>query len=363
MAYNATAPFAHGMEIEQCRDELPHPLNGDCETARDMGFSDHHRDGSGPMEWTMPAYKSPGYLLRRFYKDTRDDDDVGAWTWTAQTSAERGCGSHVHLHMEEPDEDDEAAGLTTAERWTIAWNTAVEVLPLLAPFFCHNWQRGFRGGAARHGSTAVNQWAEGQTRRYAPDSMEANVEMPHEPTRGYDSVTLSGAEGGKPLTMEFRLNDAHPGMAVVGMLVFRRIVKQCVARGSSPKLRDRAATLSQMYRAIYDEPAGTSRGLIEAMQASTDLEFEEGRGIPTTPVHDRELEEADSMWEALAWTIRHLLRDNKGTYRRRARELVLHAGEEGSTHGPQNNGDALWSMDADQGEFEWARGPEPSAHE
>lgn len=336
------SPFTHGMEIEQFPDDLPDEVRSYTMNNYEGSLDGWHNDASGPRETSIGAFKNTKTILNRFYADTRDEDIT--WEWHASNGS-AGAGSHVHLCVAEDVFDDPLTA------WTISYNTVVETFPFLAPFFCHNWEEGFRDGTQYHRSELnIEHWAEGTLTRYSQDTVEERVNNPTRYTRSFESVTFNPAvTSGKPLTLELRANDAHPAMALNGLLLIRRLTGRAIEAGWSPKLENHRATLEACYEKIYHR--ATDVGLLTAMKEEIDggITFQEGRGLPGI-----EKREFDTMWEVM----RAIMVDNPqtpGTWRKRSHILVRSGEDE---YGPQNNPDALWNIDADRGEFEWDHGPE-----
>lgn len=347
MKTDGRSPFTHGMEIEQFPGEVPRAVENYTMNNSEGSLDGWHNDASGPRETSIGAYKTTKAILNRFYTDTRDEDLTWDWHASDGTPGNRaaGAGSHVHLNVAEDVFDD------TVTAWTIAYNTVAEVFPFLAPFFCHNWQDGFRDGTYyRSGTLNVKKWAEGQLTRLSPDSVRDRVENPTGYRREYASVTFNPAQtSGKPLTIELRANDAHPAMACNGLLLIRRLTARAIEEGWSPKLENHRETLRACYEKIYER--ATEVGLIRAMKEPIEggIVFQEGRGMP-----DTDQREFDTMWEVLR-SIQIAYPQTPGTWRKRACKLVR-AGSDACS--PHRNTDALWNIDADGDDFEWEHGPE-----
>lgn len=338
-------PISHGMEVEQCESQVP------AEILNDRGndyFGRWGHDGSGPREFEdLGPSKQVGRLLKNFCRTARQYDDTCPWNWTNTTRRGSGCGSHAHLAFEQDGVDEEEK----IEGYTIAWNTAVELTPFLAPFWCHDWSDGFRG--------SVGRWASGQTTRYSQSTVRQRLDNPR--SRTYDSVTFNPPySDGKPLTVELRLVESHPSFALVGLTFLRRIMTKAMRGGWSPKLAgDREAVLRDVYEKIYN--ASRYGGLFEAMKETREIRFQEGRGIPGT-----DKREFDNAWQVLK-KILAVNGTGKGNYDDRVKKLVKAAGEgtevggmrgeySGGELGPQNNTTAMWhTIDED---FEWEIGPE-----
>ena len=343
MKYTGKSPFTHGMEIEQFPDAAPRDVRDFTMNNQRGSLTDWHNDMSGPRETSIGAFKNTKTILNRFYADTRDEDIT--WDWHASHES-AGAGSHVHLCVAGDVFDDEIAA------WTVSYNTVLETFPFLAPFFCHNWEEGFRDGTTdSYGSQLnVEKWAEGQTTRLSQDSIRDRVERPRGFSRSYNSVTFNPAQtSGKPVTIELRANDAHPAMALNGLLLIRRLTGRAIEAGWSPKLENHHDTLDACYEKIYHR--ATEVGLLTAMQEDIEggITFQEGRGLPG--IDQREF---DTMWDVLR-AIMVAYPQTPATWRKRSHILVRSGNDE---YGPQNNPEALWNMDAERGEFTWDNGPE-----
>jgi len=351
------------MEVEQDGGVVPSTI---LEDRAGNYFGRWENDLSGPREFEdLGPSKQVKSLVSRFQETARRYDDDEPWTWHNETSSGSGCGSHAHITFADKTDGDRDRFV---EGMTIAWNSAVELTPFLAPFFCADWEDGFR--------SSVDRWASPQLTRYSQSTMEGRVRQNRQ--RTYDSVTLSPSEGSKPLTIELRLNEAHPSFALVGLTFLRRTMAKAMRGGWSPKLAgDRRDQLNRLYRAIY-------RGgdLIGAMKETGPFTFKEGRGIPGSSVL-----EYDSAWDVLL-KIMAVNGIDRGAYDDHVKKLIQAAGRgdvvevregeattgdldnrafadggvttfSGSELGPQNNTRAMWHTCDD--EFSWDVGPEVEA--
>lgn len=344
MQNDSRAPYTHGMEIEQFPNEIPSDVRNIVMSNHEGDINGWHNDASGPRETSLGPAKNVKSILSTFLDETAGRGIT--WDWHASNGSS-GAGSHVHLCMEEGVFEDPMEG------WTITYNTAVELFPFLAPYFCHNWQDGFRDGTHQGygGGLNINKWAEGQTTRYSQASIESYVENEHGYSRTYESVTFNSADSSKPVTVELRANDAHPAMALNGLLLLRRVAGCAVQAGWSPKLENHRATLNKVYEAVYETPCETEAGLMEAMQQPIEggITFKPGRGIPGV-----EQEHFETPFEVLK-AIQSAYPQTPGSWRRRGEILVASADD---AHSPHENTDALWNIDADVGEFTWDNGPD-----
>lgn len=345
MKHDGRSPFTHGMEIEQFPDLLPRDVRAQVMNNDRGALTDWHNDASGPRETSIGAYKNCKTILNRFYKGTRDEGVTWDWHSANATSGRgAGAGSHVHLCVAGEVFDDPITA------WAIAYNSVVEVFPFFAPYFCHDWERGFRQGTTyRSGQLGIERWADPQLTRYSTDTVRDRVERPTRYNREFSSVTFNPARGNKPLTIELRANDAHPAIALVGLLQLRRLTGRAIEAGWSPKFENHRATLAACYQTIYQRASEV--GLITAMQEPIDggITFAEGRGLPG--IDQREF---DTMWDVLR-AIQIAYPQTPNTWRCRAYNLVRAGRDE---FGPQNNPEALWNIDADAGEFRWEHGPD-----
>lgn len=345
--FNGSIPMEHGIEIEQMEGDLPSGY-------RQNGWT-WHRDASGPMETDIGPKKFVKSLLNDFYDHTRDE--IGTWNWkaasrVAEGSNASGCGSHVHFHLTVPED---VTHEEHVKAWTISYNTLVELAPFFAPMFCHDWERGFRHGTMYSGRRSnAEAWCSAQTTRLSRSSMEDYVRGRSRATRNNNrAVTLNPRDGEKPLTIEFRFNDAHPAMALTGATFLRCIVRRCIEHGWSPKLDYEAmgySSHSAAMEALYEVVHPThEEDLIEDMKNSGPVIFQEDRGVPGA--NGREF---DSMWDVIDSILTSCSTDT-GTYANRVKRLVKTAD---AANSPNNNDASLWQADADRGDFEWVSGPD-----
>lgn len=301
--------YSHGMEVEQCSSQAP----------REVVFGeDWHRDGSGPRETDYGPYKQVKSILNAFQRDC----DGRTWDWHNETADGSGCGSHVHLHVGDEFDD-------STEAWTITWNTMIELTPFMLPMFCADWSSGFR--------SSVDDWASPNTVRYSQSTMERMVSNPNAQSRSYNAVTMNGADyTGKPLTIELRMNEAHPGQAIVGLLFLRRMCGRCVEKGWSPKLAgDRSSQLGNIYQAVYN-----ADNVFEALRNTGPIEFEEGRGIPDV---GESFENALEVFRALLSS----MGTDSGNYKDRMKAFTMARIDGKHERGPEDLSYELWNVDED----------------
>lgn len=349
-------PMTHGMEIEQF--DLPNEISQDPE-GKYWGTWEH--DPSGPREIEIGPGKHVKRLIGDFNETARQYGRL-PWVW-ASSNGSSGAGSHVHFNVDNVDDEE-----TTIKAWTIAYNTIVDLLPVLSPFFCHNWEEGFRDGTDYDSSqTNVEHWASPVTARYDTDSMRQYYQRPDSFSRAYDAITANPSDHtGKPLTLELRLSDSHPVFALTGSYYLRKTVKRCFDRDWSVKI-DRQASqginiVREMYDRIYHIPDGSN--LINELQRPLRIEFEDGREVPNL----------DSTYACPYDLLEDILieitpRWGEDRADRRASNLVRYAGDLVRSRRsdpfvenvsripcPSRNERAIWHMDTEQ--FSWQVGPD-----
>lgn len=301
--------YSHGMEVEQGSSQAP----------REVVYGDEwHRDGSGPLETDYGSYKQVKSIMNAFKRDHGGN----TWSWHNETMSGAGCGSHVHLNVGDGFDDE-------LEAWTVTWNAMVELTPFMLPMFCADWSQGFR--------SSVDRWAAPNTTRYSQSTMADMVRNPRAQSRSYSAVTMNGADyNGKPLTVEFRMNEAHPSQACVGLLFLRRMAGRMVEAGWSPKLSgDRSGTLSEIYSEVYsaDDP-------LAALGRVEDIEFQDGRGIAGQ-------EEFDTALDVFRAILSEMGTDS-GNYKDRMKALTLARIDCETDLGPEDLADdEIWRVDED----------------
>ena len=342
VAWNGSeARASYGMEIEQTKSNVPSDVHG-MDYGDSGTFGGWHTDGSGPIETDLGPYKLAKSLAKKFVRETRAASGSDTpWTWTAannRVGSANGNGSHVHYELNNPDgiSDDEVK-----EAWTIAYNTIVELTPLMAPFFCHDWVEGFRSGTnySYGGETNVGHYAEKQTTRLSQDSVWQKVRHGHA-SRSYDAVTWNGSDvGGKPLTLELRLNDAHPSIAMVGLSMMKKLVVEAIERGWSVKTAN--GSLDYNWEAAY-APATSRFNLFTTLGDSPSVEFHENRGIPRL-----EGQSFDSALDALVAVIESFS-PKAGSWRDRVMNQWIHETATGPIEvesvNPHNCQESLWTL-------------------
>ncbi len=327
---------SYGMEIEQPPDLIPGPVRRKF---------DWHRDGSGPLETSLSPTSFPMRQLYSFLKKVRPD----IWVWKTQYQGSpvgipprrrcKGCGSHIHFRVRE---DEIPPNLTVEEAWTIVYNTIVELVPILAPFFSWNHLLPFRA--------SVWGWAHPNIRRYSPLAVRTFLD-PEYYGRRYDYVTWNRKppdERGrqKPLTIEVRLNEAHPSIVSAGAMVLQGIIRNCVERGWSVKLENRTRILNeQLLERFYESSQSFLSGdnIWQIMEQTDRLVF-----IREIPKLKHSYRNAKECFIDIVKTYRSHFR---WTYRERVASLLQKG------YNPADNPNAVWYVDAPIDEFSWEIGP------
>ena len=343
-------PMTHGMEVEQ--HDVPHEIQNDY----DNKFWGHWEyDASGPMEMEF----GPGKHVKRLiddFNETALQYDQQPWTWKSSDGS-TGAGSHVHFNVEMLETEDD-----TVTGWTIAYNTILDLLPFFAPFFCHDWEKGFRNGTNYNPNLLnINKWAKPETTRMSRDRMHGYYHG--RVSREYKSITLNPRLNDKPMTIELRLSDSHPAFALTGSYFLRKIAKRCFERDASVKIdrqaSDTSDVLKTLYDRIYDLP--DRKNMIDVLQEDLKIVFE--REIPGLK------QEYESPWAVLLAIIKDLKpRWDAERADSRACELIKFAGRLTETRradpftvpiakipNPARNRYAIWHIHEET--FTWDCGP------
>ena len=318
-------PVTFGFEIEQLERDICYQLR--------LSYPWHH-DGSGPYETALPPSTYPGRKLRLFV-DTCKRTPNCTWTWTNEIEHPRargrmaGCGSHIHFR---PRDDLEYIRAQWLEAWTTAFNTMTECVPLILPMFA--WGRENVFTFRREALT----WAGFKTRRLSPASMRGFLE-PSYIGPPYDSVALNRKYVEKPLTLELRLAETHPGMAYEVAIILNRIIRKCFEKGFiSPKMRNRVDTIRRIERETGRSILGPYN-LYRQLEEVRDIQFVRRREIPLLKTRYSNYME---LFDDILINYGH-------PYPPMARvcRLFLNRGE------PWKNATAVWNTFKPLGEFRW----------
>ena len=318
-------------------------------------------DGSGPLETSFGVYRTPAAGLRQFLKIV--DESGGPWEWHAEyeprageyrsvASRRRGCptngcGSHWHVR---PDFDGIYSYLglpRTRENelqiWATFWNTMIELVYALLPLqIWHYYPR-----------CSVATWAIPVYKRYSPMNpvlrdYTSDSYMYHLKHVEYWILTFNGMHGGtKPITVEWRLPEVHPGMWATAMYIVMYTWREVVRRGLvSPKLKrlgDATTTreirdkLIEMTDEIY-----RGRNYWDVLEQFGPVEYYEGRNIHPWRDSTR-YRDMKHVFETMLWVAEL----NAGTPYYRVAKLFR------ARCSPAVNERGFWNLLAPKGEFYW----------
>jgi len=229
--YYKPMPVSFGYEIEQEDVDIAEPL-------RELYV--WHYDGSDPYETALPPALHPGRLIFSFLRFVHGHGITWKWKgeyYDTQYRRWRGCGSHVHFRVR-AELSEFYHFPSIAEAWSVLYNTLIECVPILLPLTSSDTSKPLRREFGRWNHAAIS--------RLSPSTIGRFLD-PYWQGREYTYVTLNRhRDPKKPLTVEVRLNEAHPTLAYTFSIVLNRIVRRCFERGFwSPKLRDRHRVLRE----------------------------------------------------------------------------------------------------------------------
>lgn len=330
--YYKPIPVSMGFEIEQLDANICYQLTITYQW---------HRDGSGPYETALPPIIYPGRKLKEFIDVCKRTPNC-TWEWTSEIPhplvRERmaGCGSHIHFR---PRDDLEYIRAKWLEAWATAYNTLVECVPLVLPMFA--WGRG-RTFTFRHEAL---MWADIATRRVTPATIRRFLD-PNYTGHPYDDVALNRKTMEKPLTLELRLAETHPGIAYELAILLNRIIRKCFERRfNSPKMSDRMETMSKIERAV-NRSIFANINLYTALETVEPIKFIRGREIPLL---QREYKNYLELFDDILINYGHAYPPMGRVCR-----LFLHRGE------PFKNPNAVWNTFVPFGQFRWDQEEIPS---
>lgn len=313
-------PVTFGFEVEQL----------DTDICYQLGISyPWHRDGSGPMETALPPATYPGRKLKELI-DTCKRTPNCTWTWKNEIpymGGTSGCGSHIHFR---PRDDIEYIRAQWYEAWATAYNTLVECVPLVLPMFA--WGR---EGVFTFRRSALT-WAHFISRRVSPATLRPYLE-PSYTGHPYEDVALNRKTTEKPLTLELRLAETHPGIAYELAILLNRIIRKCFERGfSSPKMANTVGMIGAIEQA-------TARSINERTNLYTEL------GGVGNLEFIREIPQLKRKYDNYLNLFDDILINYAHPYPPMARvcRLFLNRGE------PWRNPHAVWNTFNKFGEFRW----------
>ena len=196
-------------------------------------IKEFEKDGSCPWEFSSRAYSLPSSVLNWFlnvswianHPALREQGNHYIWRW-----AQRNCGCHVHIrpyfkaygvdYGNPPIVADEATIRKAVEMYTIMYNTAVDVLTFMLPFFCVT--ASFRPTACQWSSPTSSRKSEATVYSRYVEPYEIHNDWGLHP---YSFVCFNRKKRDKPLTIEIRCVEAHPAFAMAGISFFSKIMK------------------------------------------------------------------------------------------------------------------------------------------
>lgn len=287
-----TIPCTSGMEIEQDYDDVRR-----CR--RIMEEYEWHFDGSGPYETPLPPSIAPYREVKRFISLVLEDDCC--WEWKGYYDY-TSCGSHIHLRprpsalhkranpdvpgIEGDPEYDHPPHVAYEDVWATTYNTLVEVYPWILPLFAAG------GPEVMRFRPRVTHWAQFNDDRVSPGRMRERYLSPGYFGHPYLAVALDRKTEAHILTIELRLNENHPAISYVAILILNRIIRRVYERGYiSPKLALDPYRRGQLYRELEEAVARSAlddTDLYEELEATVrrfvdrygPIRFEPGREIP-----------------------------------------------------------------------------------
>lgn len=315
-------PVNFGFELEQKPADIGVPQHRilNRESFQHYGLTWDY-DLSGPYEAQLPAgtrgsMRYPGREVHQFYRLLAQQGNF--WNWKGEFSG-NGCGCHMHFSARTEIESPYRLQENPYEAWTVLYNTLVEVVPFLKPLFA--WGK---EGIFSH-RESIRSWASDRRLRLSVSSVRNKLDNPtgfgedkhnsvaFHPASGEPEerdglgslfstrsrfVTPQVGVAAKPITVEMRMNEAHPSATYLSGILLNRIVRKCIERGyRSPKLEvsnaakfrgtslDRDELLENMTDLSSKSYDWISRGRFSSLydlydSHIKDIRFQENRGIP-----------------------------------------------------------------------------------
>jgi hypothetical protein len=221
------------MEIEQYWERLPECFYDYMELDRKPEW----RTEGNAREWDYGAYSYQSALLKAFYRDLEKAAEYRCpeasidelfWKWGKG-------GSHWHFSIKMNVARQWQPNMSEYQVWAIAWNTCVEVMYLMAPFFLVTTRIRKR----------AYDMAYPNTRRMTDDGVYHWFDTY---SRNYEAITFNPPDYqiNKPWTIELRMAESFPLIAAAGQRILSYLVRMCIQRGFSPRLlyREKIKNLS-----------------------------------------------------------------------------------------------------------------------
>jgi len=253
-------------------------------------------------------------------------------------------GMRIPFLQEDP-EYDHPPHVPIEEVWATAHNTLIEIYPWILPLFCAGAPDVFRF------RVSISRWAEFVHKRYGPSGMREKLSQGYV-DHPYHAVALNRKTRDKPLTLEIRLNEAHPCIAYMAICIMNRIIRKCYERGYlSPKLALMEGDRARLYRDYIKEAVMTSatrnRDLYDTLEEYVQRWVQDYGPIPFEREIPRLKKHYDSYFELFRDIMRHyMFFTNPIEYR--VWMLFSHKGN------PRKNWRRVWYLfHAPKGEFYW----------
>jgi hypothetical protein len=263
----AVALMTVGMEVEQKPDEVEACLNVGA-----LKRYEWHYDASGPLETALPPKITYVFELRKFVEEIEKCyEKTGRWfEWTNEYS-NAGCGSHLHFR---PREDIEPIRTNWVNAWKVTYDTIFTVSLIILPALCF-------GHVCR---LELWHWASFDRDAFPPVSTKTVSNYLRDDYQGhpYDWLAWNRHYAEKPLTLELRAFEGHPGQALLAISIFQKAVKVAIHNNFTPVLfeRDTYKLIWEMLESLWQE-----RLYIDVFEILEDVEkpklrFREGHRLP-----------------------------------------------------------------------------------
>jgi len=254
-----------GMEVEQEPGEVEGCLN--------VGALKRYKwdyDASGPLETALPPKITYVFELRKFVEEIEKcHEESGRWFhWTNEYEG-IGCGSHLHFR---PREDIEPIKRNWVDAWRVAYDTIFTVSLIILPALCF-------GHTCRR---ELWRWAPFETEDFPPTSTETVSYHLRDEYQGhpYSWLAWNRHYRQKPLTLELRAFEGHPGQALLAISILQKAVKVAIHNNFTPVLfeRDLYETLWTWFDSLED--AGRRIDVFETLTSIDRPRFLEGHQLP-----------------------------------------------------------------------------------
>jgi len=340
-------PFTSGLEIEQsprdinlrvlCRrfyDNCHHRTYPD--TYNHNSPYDWCHDLSGPVETQIGPTVFAAGAVKKFIEFVNKSG--ATWVWRNEYGHHTqydhiGCGSHLHFRLRE--ELFDTLELPTA--WAILWNTLSDLSLLLLPLLCH-------GSTLRNVynfRSSANRWCQINSMRYSPRKFQTDYLLNRNAIRNNGYHITANRRSGKPLTIELRLNEAHPAVSYFTINYMSMILREIYKREWSIKISNRSKLIGQIDDiAIKQYYTNTSLWtLLDSTGPMGPIEFEAGREVPRCKTYYRSYLECFDDILTKYWQSRPPMVRVGNLFRQRGI--------------PYKNSNALWNTFAPRGAFRW----------